>query len=524
VGDPNITITRPAFGANPSVTYDNVSLNCTAKINTKLNIQYNPYRRTVLARTPAVISAAVDRLNFNWDGATNSIVSVASGGDSAMAVGRTIDLELNGGYIVCVPNLSAGQMTWGLSFEGISTQIVNNYQTVSTYPHSIIDIGIEYSIDTDSGNHVYRLIDGQIVNNVYTGANAASFYSPNFKPSQALCTYTNNSDAFAIACRRGNIINGSYEYIFDILVGINVDNEITTYQTIYTAKRTLNSSAIDLAPIFLSSENQAGNSFNNIAYILKGIDTQRQGNTKFNFDYSFSNTVKIQPILNDRNQEQINFWSALGLHSYHQTAGGQLNQSTMVVSYDGTPNNKTIEWETDFKDQDNTNTNESYFWIGKRKLADFYYFDTVTETWRVNVNNALAYLPKLLNVYLLNMTLKNYSGSYNNYSNINAAIDTTTGEDRLVGTIPLVIEDTTVASEVAIQYEVYNAYYRPLNNADNFQVNEFIVEISYKDFNTDVRKIINDINGILKLELNIKRGAPPNIKKIMGQQGIMPII
>ena len=106
-----------------------------------------------------------------------------------------------------------------------------------------------------------------------------------------------------------------------------------------------------------------------------------------------------------------------------------------------------------------------------------------------------------------------------------AAVDTTTGEDRLVGTIPIVIEDTTVASNLEIQYETYNPYYRPINNPDNYAINEFIVEISYKDFNTDQRKIIEDINGILKVELNIKRGADLNVKKIMGRHdGLMPLI
>ena len=63
----------------------------------------------------------------------------------------------------------------------------------------------------------------------------------------------------------------------------------------------------------------------------------------------------------------------------------------MVVSYDGTPLSTTIQWKTDYKDQDNTNGNLSYYWIGKRKLSDFYYFDTVTATWRVNNLQALSF-------------------------------------------------------------------------------------------------------------------------------------
>ena len=522
-GDPNVTVTRPAFGANPVVTYNDILLNCNKQTDIRFNVAYSPNNRTELALTDADISTATDRLNFDWDGATTGIVSLAVGGQSAMAVGTTIDLELNGGYIRTTPNLSGGTMTWGLSFEGIGEGVADTYQVVSTYPHSIIDIGIEYSIEPTSGNQVYRIIDGQVVNNVYTGATAATFYSPNFKPSQPLCRYTNNTDVFVILCRRGNILNGNYEYVFEILMG--TDGEaLNTFKRLYTARRTLNNSAIQIAPIFLSSENQAGNRFDAIQYTLKGIDTERQGLASQTLEYSLSNAIKIQPFLDGESNQEINWWSALGLHSYHQTSATDTQQDSMVVSYDGTPLNKTIQWKTDYKDQDNTNGNISYYWIGKRKLSDFYYFDTVTETWRVNNLQALSFLPKLLNVYLLNLTLKNYSGTYNNFQNVNAAIDTTTGEDRLVGTIPIIIPDATVASEVEIQYETYNAYYRPLNNADNYQINEFIVEVSYKDFSTDIRKIINDINGIMKLELNIRRGADPNVKKILGHQGILPII
>ena len=51
-----------------------------------------------------------------------------------------------------------------------------------------------------------------------------------------------------------------------------------------------------------------------------------------------------------------------------------------------------------------------------------------------------------------------------------------------------------------------------------------MVEVSFKDFTTDQRKTIDDLIGIMKLELNIKRGADPNVKKIMGMSGILPVI
>jgi hypothetical protein len=226
-------------------------------------------------------------------------------------------------------------------------------------------------------------------------------------------------------------------------------------------------------------------------------------------------------VLEGRSAEETNFWSAIGLHSYYQDQTlVNANSNRIEVSYDGTPLNKVIKWKTDFKDQDSTNTNVSYYWVGKRNINDFYFFDTASETWRVNVNNGLAFLPKYLNVYVLNLTVKNYSGSYSSLG----GQSTNTGENRLVGTIPLSLGNITQSQDVEVQYETFNPYYRPVNNPDNYPLNEFIMEISYKDFLTDQRKTIDNITGILKLELNIRRGADINVNKVMGQQGILPFI
>ena len=516
LGSPNTTIIRPAFGANPAVSYSSELL-CTKKINTKLNIEYNPDKITAEGVTEANFVAG-DLIGFV--AADNQLVTTAN---PNMACGNDITVDLNGGYLITEPVLTAGWLAFGFSLEGNGFNNIG-YQPIAAGTLGMIDIGIEFSIEAVSGSHVYRIIDGQLANNLYDGGTTGSFYSPHFHPNQPVCKFTNDLHNFAILCRRGNIVNGNYEYIFDIYMGSNATAEPSlpgsnNMKIIYTSRKTLNRSGIDMVPLFFGSSDNL-NRFDDINYIDMPIfsDSLQQGNNKA------TDAVKIQPVLDGRDNEEVNFWSAIGLHSYAQTAAGQLNQTKSVVSYDGTPLNKTIQWKTNYKDGDFTDTNVSYYWIGKRNLNDFFYFDTANEAWRVNQNVALLSLPKLLNVYLLNLSLKNYSGTFNNFNTVNAAIDTTTGEDRLVGTIPLVVDDTTAPSEVEIQYETFNPYYRPLNNADNYQINEFIVEISYKDFNTDIRKIINDIDGVLKLELNIRRGADPNVKKIMGSQGIMPII
>ena len=129
-------------------------------------------------------------------------------------------------------------------------------------------------------------------------------------------------------------------------------------------------------------------------------------------------------------------------------------------------------------------------------------------------------MPKYINVYVLNLTIKNYSGSYASLQ----GSATNTGENRLVGTIPLSIGNVDQSQDVEIQYEAFNPYYRPINNPDNYPLNMFLIEVSYKDFITDSRRTIDDITGVLKIELNIRRGADINVNKVMGQQQILPFI
>lgn len=522
IGDVNVTINRPAVGGNPALIYNNVGLHCTKKINTKLNISYNPSKRTLLTPTDASFTAVADRKNFNFTIPGTILTSVGVASEACMACGNEIDVEPNGGYILCRPNNVTGgtdNMAFGISIVGDGNSADDQWQPLNTYSPELIDIGLEFGVEPVSTNHVYRIIDGQVKNNVYTGATAELSISPNFRPTEKVCRYNNDGDTFAIMVKRGNIVNGTYEYTFTILMGVD-GNAITTYTQIYQSRLTLNNSAIKIMPLFMSSINTNGNQFKAIKFIQTGTDSVRQGNSLFNNSYSNADSVSIQPVLDGKDNQEINWWSAIGLHSYHQTLAGQNNQSKTEVSYNGTPLNKIISWKTNYKDQDSTNGNISYYWIGKTRLQDFYEFDTVSETWKVNTASSLGFLPKYLNIYVLNLTVKNYSGSYSSL----AGTDTNTGEDRLVGTIPVEIEDTTVPQDLEIFYETYNPYYRPLNNPDNYSLNEFIIEISYKDFLTDQRKTIDDILGTLKLELNIRRGADINVNKVMGVQGLLPYI
>ena len=111
-------------------------------------------------------------------------------------------------------------------------------------------------------------------------------------------------------------------------------------------------------------------------------------------------------------------------------------------------------------------------------------------------------LPTELSVYLLNMDIKNYSGSFYALTNT----QTQTGQTRLISTIPFAIEDKQISQDAIIQYETFNAYYRPINNPEPFITNQLQVEISFKDQTTDKRKIISNIVGLVRAEFNFRSG------------------
>jgi len=62
---------------------------------------------------------------------------------------------------------------------------------------------------------------------------------------------------------------------------------------------------------------------------------------------------------------------------------------------------------------------------------------------------------------------------------------------------------------VNLQYEPYNLVYRPINNPNPFNLNELKIEIFYRDFTNNVRRIVSNVFGTINLEFNIRMGYVP---------------
>ena len=260
--------------AGGNVNYDFSYVRAIQPTEYRLNIAYAP--GAVTGKTPVESQfPGSDMLTGTWSYPANVLTSAAI--KVNVAYNNNADIDLNGGYQRVSPNLATGGITaWGYSLVGRGNGDTDKHlpKTYTDFEDAtpIIDIGIQFESITEGTDTylVYKIIDGQHINYDGTSVKVAS----NFKPYDAVSRFE-NGDRFAIVCRRGNILNDGYQYIFDIKQGDGTD--VKTYKTIYTSTKTLNTSAIQMVPVFLSNA-VAGNTFGEINYIQTGADTLLQKN------------------------------------------------------------------------------------------------------------------------------------------------------------------------------------------------------------------------------------------------------
>ena len=501
------------------VNYTNSYVRGSTPNKYKINASYNPLN--ILNTTPTESSFPnSDLLTGTWTWNANVLTSSALSVNVGYNNGA--DIDLNGGYQRVTPNLAATGITaWGYSLVGRGSgntdkHLPKTYATIDLAT-PIIDIGIQFeSVTVGAETYlVYKIIDGQNVN--YNGTIIK--VSSNFKPYDAVSRFE-NGDRFAIVCRRGNILDDGYQYVFDVKMGSGTD--VNIYKTVYTSTKTLNNPSIQMVPVFLSNA-VVGNTFGGINYIQTGADTLSQGGSIFRDGGSFLDTFRIgigNGNDNDRSDYR-DFFNGLGLN--YRVSGGQLDPigNGFFIEYDGDATNKTISWDPVTKSESGSGYLDTRYWVGETRMNNIFTYNTVLHWWEVNDTLSLQNMPKYLDVYLLNHTNKSFTGSFIS-TNIFSGGDGE-GEDRMVGSVP-VLEDISESQILELNYETYNAYYRPFGNPNPFVTNDFVIEISYKDHRTNVKKFINQILGTLRLELNFTKSNRQNVKKITQINELIPLI
>lgn len=466
-----------------------------------INTTYTPQK--LLDNTLAVlVPPAASVLNYTQT--ANNLTSSAAGINQAWWNNEE-GFDLNGGWYQFRARMTAGAgtlMATGITFEGVGTPAAGDeWKATADYQPEVLDVGIQFENDA-AGAHTFKIIDGNEQYVYYdTGVpGEVTTTKPIFHPSTAKHEFQNN-DFFFIQIQRGNLYNGTNEFIVNIYQGNIGDLGHANTKRIYTSTRTLPTSAVVPNVGFMTTAN-AGNEFDAVQYIARTAQTTAQCEFQINnASAQFTGVFQLDPIVSQQNGGQAarDFWSAWGMptDSIAATVGSTYN------SIDSKDQTLRITRPTTFV---NSNSQIRYF-LGETLNNEVFLLDPNINCLVVNTTSAksLANLPRQLKVALNNVPIKSFQGQYNRTSNYAVSSG---GEERVIGTIPLPEVDITDVS-IPISYEPFNLLYRPMNNVEPFMINTMLVQIYYQDFDTNERKAFDTINGHLTLDINVRQGAKP---------------
>ena len=511
-GDPTISI-----AGEGGHVYNSCSIHIANQNTFKLNVRYNPWAITTLAAANNTYLAP-NTTDFNVGVGTLTANAVTG----CMAVGNHTNVDINGGYYRIQPTWVGGTLRWGLNLNGRGQGISNIAHSAAIAIQNPMDIALVFTSATE-----FNIVDGIVQTTTYNGAAIENNWQQHFLHQSSLNTYVSGVDYFFIVIERGNqTTNGTSEFMIKLYQGTDDIEDWNVTNPIYTWKKTINSPSLNPTEIFTSLGGL--NSVAGMVYIPEGQDTEIQRKQMNIWGIGCRNTFSIQPEQDQVQDNEIkNFWAAWGLHNFNRSpprlppvADPLLDylDNKFAVSYDGTPLNKTITWETDYKSLDDNATNLSRYWFGVNDLKKFFIYNAIGEPWEaaglnngfiVNWREALVALPSALSVYVNNLTIKNFEGSFTALT----VSQSQTGNTRLVSTLPVVVDSDSIAQDCVINYETYNPYYRPINNPQGFMINQLHVEISFKDEYTDKRKVIPTISGLVRCEFNVRSGSKPKQDK-----------
>lgn len=535
VGNTITTSLEDATGAKIQGTL--VDYNNDVLTELGFNIAYDPAETTILTPTTFNWSAADSLTNWTRTGA-DVLTSSATGVNVAFATqnASNFSIDPNGGWVGAVPALAGGgTMAYGLSlvgeFGGWDSNFLSGGGTTCDDYLNLIDIGWKFKANAN-GTTTAQVIDGKTDNASYDGGTTLLPQIPLTEPPHLVSRAT-AGEKFFIHIKRGAIVNGTTEFIFSLFSGTAAVLEATD-NLIYVCKRTFGGGLLNPTLIALS-DNVLGNIFNSWNYIPLTNQSKEQGdyfgsvlagdggtyNREFFLEPQYDGAFLIpevpaappNPLLPaitvaEQKAEMSNFWRAWGLISYENTVmpigSGRRYFTNKSV---GTHLLRT------FKNKVNilNSTFEVQYIIGQNDINEIWNSGG-GDNMILNQNNTIANLPSVLHIAIDNLDLKNFNGTMiGGQGSIGS--NKPTGQrpsvDRVIGSIPLPINEIVESDNYLLQYEPLNLIYRPINNPNNFTINQLQIAIFYYDFLTNIRQNLKAINGICNLELNIRQGYTP---------------
>ena len=469
-----------------------------------LKATYAPQKQITATLVDVNISAGN---SINWGIAGNQLTSGASISQAFYNDGEGIDT--NGGWYELRVDMSGGSnaslMATGFSFNGVGDVASGDiYQATAVYEPEIIDVGIQFEKDA-VGTGLFKIIDGQNLNTTPV--------TPIFRPTNAKQKFQ-DTDCFYLQIQRGNLYNGTNEFVVNIYQGQGaLGLAHSTTRRIYTSHFTLNNASVVPNLGFMCNANN-GNIFSHIKHIPRTDQSIAQGS--FRNDGSggnYTGNFTLDPFLAENLATGAlggrNFFAGYGLLSFDLDGTGGSNEGRAFTSLEGKDQTLRFSRKTNFTSGNSTNA----YYIGEVAINDIYNTTNPLLGLQLQFNNpkATETLPQQLVVELENLPIKAFVGSYIKPAppvGLNAITATSGGERRIIGTIPFPIGDYKRGdTSVTIQYEPFNILYRPINNSNPFLLNQIETSIYYLDFDSNVKKAFNTINGHLNIELTCRQGA-----------------
>lgn len=343
-------------------------------------------------------------------------------------------------------------------------------------PPGLLDVGLEFALNTvrvyDQGTH----------------------YPQQF----AIDTFT-DTDNFFIAVQRDGLVGPSSNkfrvLIYKSATGVARSDASLIYESSF-----IGPSNAHVGIHFVVAADGDGHQVNNIEHIPMTNDSLSQsdmlqddngvsfqGQIAVNLsNEAFTYTEELTAI--DR------FFNVLGLNKYVED---ELNQPVSIMGEQPSNNALMLKWTKDLQ----VLSKDCKYKIAPNNLLSDYDYNAGN---CLVLNGGITNLPRQLEVRITNVNLKNFNGSEPNANNATGSF-IEEGLNRIVGTIPTP-QPNNVNKNIdwVMQYEPYTPVYRPLNNPNAFSVNQLNIEISYKDFQTNERKTINNIDGTLALEFHVR--------------------
>ena len=375
-----------------------------------------------------------------------------------------VDLNDDPGYVVC-----------GIILTSQESKPDTTSPTFVT--DASIEIGIKFS--KDGALHTFQAIDGVAEDN---DAPNPIVFTPNLYPNDKVFTFDNDVDEWFIQIRRAAGYEASSgKFTFRLLHGDINNKGFAKAECFYQSNFTVPAADILAVPIIFSTHQGGGAGTNEVKdnFIIDQLPQTIEMSYDFNIfsDKAFQITAETN---NGSNGEIVDFFSNIGLS---QNARSDLTKT----SFDASNLSNKITWNFGFLP----------------KL----YFVGVNENTQIFENNenhlkltslGQVELPRQMEVSLLNLAHTPHAGSF--------AMDKIYTEPDINKVVSYINTDSQYfnsQSNIYLEYvyEAFNLVSRRLKNRSKLPVNQFVIQLGYKNFLTNEEQIIHQLRGVCKLEL-----------------------